>query len=175
MPTYNCVVTRQSSLLRYAWVLCTILLSGSLESQTQGVTGTWVETGVKWSRPPAELHLNQRYAECAILYFAPNHDFALIYGTVIKAPQSEGLSHGDGGVVYLGTWTAKDAILEIHYQLVSRTVQKANESLPGPVQAGEVKIRDRALLFANKRFNRHALLDDELRSTLQGEQSRLSR
>ena len=109
----------------------------------------------KWTRPPAELHLNQHFAQCTVLYFAPNHDFALIYGTVIKAAKSEGLSHGDGRVVHVGTWSAKDATLAIRYQLVSRTVQKANETLPGPMQTAEVKIRDGTLLFANKRFNRH--------------------
>jgi hypothetical protein len=175
MPTYNCSVISQSSLVKCTGVLCAVLLSGRLESQTPAFVGTWVETGVKWTRPPAELHLSQHFAQCGVLYFAPNHDFALIYGTVIKAAKSEGLSHGDGRVVYLGTWSAKDATLAIRYQLVSRTVQKANESLPGPMQTGEVKICDGTLLFANKRFNRHALLDDELRATLQGEQSRLSR
>jgi|ERR1035441_4822441 hypothetical protein len=175
MPTYNCFVISQSSLLRCAGVLCAVLLSGSLESQTPAFGGTWVETGVKWNRPPAELHLNEHFAECAILYFAPNHDFVLIYATVIKAPKSEEVSHGDGRVVYLGTWSVKDSSLAIHYQLVSRTVQVANESLPGPMQTGEVEIRGGTLLFANKHFNRHPLLDDELRSTLQGEQSRLSR
>ena len=147
-----------------AAVLGTVLLSSSLESQTPAFLGTWIESGAKWTSPPAELHLNQRYAECAVLYFAANHEFALIYGTVIKAPQSEGLSQGDGRVVYLGTRNAKDATLEIRYQLVSQTVQKLNESLPGPIETGEVKIRNGALLFANKRFKRHALLDDELKS-----------
>ncbi len=155
-------------------MLSALLLSGSLQSETPPFVGAWVETDVKWTRPPAELHLNQHFAQCTVLYFAPNHDFALIYGTVIKAAKSEGLSHGDGRVVYVGTWSAKDATLAIRYHLVSRTVQKANETLPGPMQTAEVKIRDGTLLFANKRFNRHALLDDDLRSTLQGEQSRLS-
>jgi hypothetical protein len=49
--------------------------------------GTWVETGIKWTRPPAELHLNQHFAECAILYFAPNHGFALIYATLIQSAE----------------------------------------------------------------------------------------
>jgi hypothetical protein len=159
----------------YAIVICTVLLPGTLHAQTRRFVGTWVETGVRWSKPPAKLHLNERFADCAILYFAPNGDFALVYGTVIKAAHSEVLSHGDGRVVYLGTWTAKNATLGIRYRLVSRTVQQLKESLPGPIETGEVRIHNATLLFANKRFNRDARLDNELRSTLEGEQARLAR
>jgi hypothetical protein len=141
-------------------------------AQTVPFGGTWVQIGVKWKRPPAALHLNERYAECAVLYFAPNHDFALIYGTVIRAPHSEGLSHGDGRVVYLGTWNAIDSVLEVHYRLVSRTVRKADEILPGPMQTAHVRVKNRELAFEKMRFDRHPLLDDEMRSSLEGEQAR---
>ena len=54
----------------------------------------------------------------------------------------EGVSHGDGRIVYLGTWIVRDSILAIRYPLVSRTFK--NENLPGPMQTGEVEIRSDA-------------------------------
>jgi hypothetical protein len=46
IPTYNCFVISRSSLLRCTGVLCAVLLSGSLASQTAAFMGTWVETDV---------------------------------------------------------------------------------------------------------------------------------
>jgi hypothetical protein len=144
------------------------------ERNTDSATfvGTWVQTHAKWNKPPAELHLNERYAECAVLYFAANHDFALVYGTVIIGPHRENLSVGDGHVVYLGKWSAKGAIVEVQYQLVSRTVEVSNETLPGPTQTAAVRTSNGSLQLGNTRFARHQLLDDELHAVLEGEKAR---
>src|SRR5438270_2311378 len=82
-------------------------------------SGTWVETDVRWLRPPAKLdYLHEHYAEAGILYFVADHQFLLVYGTVIKQPDSETFSHGDGRVVFLGTWQVHGSSLRVHYQLI---------------------------------------------------------
>jgi hypothetical protein len=144
------------------------------QAQVAQPSGSWCQSGLKWNKPPAELHLNQRYAEAAVLYFAPNHEFALVYANVIQGPNSEGLSHGDGRVVHLGMWRSEGAILHVEYRLVSRTVAKANETLPGPMQKGDVRVKDGVLLFDKMRFHRDQRLDDDLRAIMQGERARIS-
>jgi hypothetical protein len=123
-------------------------------------------------QPPAELELKQRYAEAAVLYFSPDQRFVRLYGTVIQGPKSEGLSHGDGRVVYLGTWKLTGNTLHVEYRLVSRTVAKEGETLPGPIQSEDIHVRGSTLRFQKDRFERDKNLDDEFKAILQGESAR---
>jgi len=116
---------------------------------------------VRWKRPPAELQLKQRYAEAAVLYFSPDQRFVLMYATVIQGPASEVISGGDGRVVYFGTWKLTGNSVHVEYRLVSRTVGKEGETLPGPVQSEDVRVRGRALLFQKDRFGRDEKLDGD--------------
>lgn len=147
------------------------LLSAPLQSQEPSVLGAWRQSGLKWKKPPAELQLKQRYAESAILYFGRNHEFAVMYATVIQGPHAEGVSRGDGRVVYLGTWNADGIVLRVEYQLVSRTVLVENETLPGSMQIGEIQVKKGALLFKKMLFHRDRQLDDELRDIAQDERA----
>jgi hypothetical protein len=162
----NGVMTKRGTIF---FLLC--LLSAPLQSQEPSVLGAWRQSGVKWKKPPAELHLKQRYAESGILYFGANHEFAVMYGTVIHGPNAEGVSHGDGRVVYLGTWNAEGTALRVKYQLVSRTVLMANEAMPGPMQMGEIHIKKGALLFDKMLFHRDRRLDNELRDISRDERA----
>ena len=165
----NGVMTKRRTIF---FLLC--LLSAPLPGQTPLFLGSWLQGGIKWNKPPAELnYLKQHYAESAILYFGPNHEFVLVYGTVIRNPHSEGLSRGDGRVVYLGTWNAAGTVLRVKYQLVSRTVSKANEAIPGPMLMGEIQIKRGALLFEKMQFHGDGRLNKDLRDTLQGERARM--
>jgi len=137
--------------------------------------GAWRQTNVTWKKPPAELELKERYSEAAILYFSPDQRFVLLYGTIIQGPKSEEVSGGDGQVVYLGTWKLTDSILHIEYRLVSRTVAKEGETLPGPLQSADIRVEKNKLLFQKDHFERDQNLDKELRAILQGEWLRNSR
>jgi hypothetical protein len=154
--------------------VCSVAAQNAPPAHVTEPSGSWTQSGLKWTKPPAELHLNQRSAEAALLYFGPNHEFALVFANVIQGPNSEGVSHGDGRVVYLGTWKSESTILHVEYRLVGRTVAKSDETLPGPMQNGDVQVKDGVLLFDKMRFHRDGRLDDDLRIIVQGERSRLS-
>ncbi len=88
------------------------------------------------------------------------YDF-LLYGTVIQGPTSEAVSGGDGRVVYLGTWKPTGNSLHVEYRLVSRTVEKKGETLPGLVQSEDVRVNGSTLLFQKDRFSREEKLDSD--------------
>ncbi len=159
-------------ILRYICISLCLLGGASLSAQVGSPTGAWRQTDVTWKKPPTELELKQRYAEAAVVYFSPDQRFVLLYGTVIQGPNSEGVSQGDGRVVYLGTWKLTGNILHVEYRLVSRTVAKEGETLPGPVQSEDVQIRGSTILFQKDRFGRDEKLDDEFKAILQGEAAR---
>jgi hypothetical protein len=127
---------------------------------------------MSWKGPPAELDLKQRYAEAAVLYFSPDQRLVLMYGTLIQSHSSEGMSHGDGRIIYLGTWKVTGTSIHVEYRLVSRTVAKEGETLPGPIQSKDIHLRGNTLLFQKDRFDRDKNLDDEFKAILEGESAR---
>jgi hypothetical protein len=153
-------------------LLLALLLTLPITSESPSISGAWLQSEVKWNKPPAELHLKQQYAESAVLYFGVNHKFALVYGTVIRSANSEGLSHGDGRVVYLGKWEIVSGTVRVTYHLVSRTVRIANEALPGPTQMRELENTNGTLVFNAMQFHRESGLDQDMRATVDGEYAR---
>jgi hypothetical protein len=158
-----------------------LLLASSSLSRAQPAeiaipSGTWVETDVGWLRPPAELdYLHEHYGEAGILFFGADHRFLLVYGTVIKQPGSESFSHGDGRVVFLGTWQVHGSSLRVHYQLVERTVARGGEQIPGPMLSADILMKGADLMFDRKRFDRDARLDHDLKAILEGSTARHSK
>jgi hypothetical protein len=51
--------------------------------------------------------------------------------------------------------------LHVEYRLVSRTVAKQGEILPGPVQTEDIRVRGSTLLFEKDRFRRDEKLDGD--------------
>ena len=49
----------------------------------------------------------------------------------------------------------------MEYRLISRTVAKEGETLPGPVQSEDVRVRGSTLLFQKDRFSRDEKLDGD--------------
>jgi hypothetical protein len=143
-----------------------------LHGQSFQVSGAWCESSVKWTKPPAELHLDERSAQAGLLYFGSNNQFALIYGTVIQGANWETLSHGDGRVVYLGTWTLEGTVVRVEYRLVSRTIHKESERLPGPLEKKTIHSKGKVLILDKAHFHRETRLDDQLLAVLQGESVR---
>jgi hypothetical protein len=110
-----------------------------------------------------------------VLYFNPDHKFVLLYGLVIQGPISERLSVGDGRVVYLGTRDLNGKSVHVEYRLVSRTVAKEGETLPGPVLSEVIQSRSGTLQFKKDVFKRDEKLDDEFKAILDGESARSNR
>jgi hypothetical protein len=154
--------------------VCDLAAQSPTQAQVAHPLGSWCQSGLKWTKPPAELQLNGRSAEAGLLYFGPNGQFALIYGTVIQGRNWEAVSHGDGRVVYLGTWKLDGTVLRVEYRLASRTVQRENETLPGPMQQADIRAEGGFLLFDKMRFHRDRRLGDDLRAINEGERARLS-
>ena len=148
-------------ILKYLCLAFCLVGSAPLIPQVAPPTGAWRQTNVTWKKPPAELELKERYAEAAILYFSPDQRFVLLYGTVIQGPASEAISGGDGRVVYFGTWKLTGNSLHVEYRLVSRTVDIEGETLPGPVQSEDVRVRGRTIFFQKDRFRRDEKLDTD--------------
>jgi|SRR5215831_16925683 len=142
-------------------------LSAPSYGQTKEFLGAWLETPLKWTKVPAELQRKERYAQAAVLYFGSDHSFAMVYGTILKGSRWESLSRGDGQVVYLGKWNQEGATLHVEYRLVSRTVRKEGEMLPGPIQTEEAAIKNDALSFGKMRFHRDLRLDSDLQAVAQ--------
>jgi hypothetical protein len=153
--------------------LC-LLGVASLTAQVAPHMGAWRQSNLTWKKPPAELQLKERYAEAAILYFSPDQRFVLLYGTVIQGSTSEAISGGDGRIVYVGTWKLTSNSLHVEYRLVSRTVAKEGETLPGPVRSEDVRVRGSTLLFQKDRYTRDEKLDgdDEFKIILERESAR---
>lgn len=163
----------ETTMIKRCLYIALCLMGGaSLRAQIAAPSGAWRQTSVTWKKPPAELELKERYAEAAVLYFSPDQRFVLLYGTVIQNSKTEVVSRGDGRVVYSGTWKLAGNSLHVQYRLVSRTVAKEGETLPGPVQSEDVRVRGGALLFQGHRLQRDEKLDDELKAILQGESDR---
>jgi hypothetical protein len=97
----------------------------------------------------------------------------LVYAYVIQHPKSEALSRGDGHVVYLGTWGIDGHSLVVKYRLVSRTIAKPGEVLPGPFEKQNVQLEGQVMLFEKMRFRRDPRLDADLMATFQGESALL--
>jgi hypothetical protein len=152
-----------------------VLLTAAAQGQIAQVSGAWVESDLKWNKPPAELHLEERSAPAGILYFGPSNHFALVYGVVNQGPSWEILSHGDGQVIYLGTWQLDKNVLTVEYRLVRRTLVKENEKLPGPIEKKTLQLNGGVLLFEKTRFQRDKRLDDQMLAVWQGESANAGR
>lgn len=159
-------------ILRYIYLLLLLLSGASVKAQVAPPSGAWLQTKLVWKKPPPELELKERYAEAAVIYFSPDHKLVVLYATVIQGATSEVISGGDGQVVYLGTWGLNAKSLHVEYRLVSRTVAKVGEALPGPVLSGDIRPAGGTLLFMKERFKRDEKLDNELKVILQRESAR---
>lgn len=149
-----------------AGILSLVLFAPHSCGQRSQFTGAWLENPTKWSQPPPELELKERFTEAALVYFREDHNFLLIYATVIRGPSSEVVSRGDGRVIYIGTWSQNGPTLRVEYRLVDRTVLTKGESLPGPTQVADARLKDGALLFDKMRFRPDARLSKELQDIL---------
>lgn len=124
------------------------------------LTGAWLQDGIKWINAPAEINAHLQTGQAALLYFGPDHTFAIIYCVVNRVPkQYMTISHGDGQVVYLGKWEAAGDQISTTYRLMSRTVQIKGEKLPGPELRATIKKSHVLLVLQSKSYRRVDALD----------------
>jgi hypothetical protein len=160
------------TILRYISIFLLLICGASVKAQVAPPSAAWIQTKVIWKKPPPELELKERYAEAEVLYFSPDHKLVVLYATVIQGATSEVISGGDGQVVYLGTWGLNVNSLHVEYRMVSRTVAKEGETLPGPVLNEDIRLAGGTLLFMKHRFKRDEKLENELKAILQRESAR---
>ena len=143
------------------------VLGGTQRANVSVPLGAWLESQLQWNSPPAELsYLHEHYAEAGILFFTLDHQFLLVYGTVLRQPNRDALSQGDGRVVYAGTWTGNASSLQVRYRMIERTVRREDEQIPGPLLSRDLQMAGNNLLFEGKRFTRDASLDHDLQAAL---------
>jgi len=126
--------------------------------------GAWLQDGIKWANAPKEINPRLSSGRAAIVYFGPNHAFAVIYATVNRVQrQYEVICNGCGQVVYSGTWEIDKKTIKVKYRLVSRTVEVAGEQLPGPLKEDTANLEGDAIVFLGHSFHRAADLDANVR------------
>lgn len=130
-------------------------------------TGAWLPVHVKWEHAPANVNPSLETAATTVLYFGGNQRFAVIGCVVLRASRQLTISHGDGQQILLGEW---DGHLpgRVKYRLVSRTVQRVGEALPGPWREEKLASAPKGYLLFEGKLYRHAEeLEPSVRELLQ--------
>jgi len=153
---------------KLALIFGIFVLANQLHAQVSNPSGAWRQQSIAWGDAPPELEEDERQGQAAILYFGPDHQFALIYASVIQMPSKciEHVSVGDGQVVYLGKWKLDSGGVSVNYQLVSRTIQIKGEHIPGAFVTGLIRFKNSTLSFQNETFERDRMLDEDVRTVV---------
>lgn len=153
-------MTKASVVSIVLWSVTTVALA----QPGKALQGAWLQEGIKWAKAPKEINPRLSSGRAAIVYFGPDHAFAVIYATVNRVPREyEVICNGCGQVVYSGTWEIDDKTIKVKYRLVSRTVEVAGEQLPGPVKEDTAKLKGDAIVFLGHSFHRATELDANVR------------
>ncbi len=115
---------------------------------------------------PKEINPRLSSGHAAIVYFGPDHAFAVIYATVNRVPREYEVICIGCVVrwVYSGTLgIIGEKIVKVKFRLVSRTIEVTGEQLPGPVREDTVKLDGRAIVFLGHSFHRATDLDANIR------------
>lgn len=122
--------------------------------------GTWIQNDVKWKNAPESGNPHLQVADVKLLLFNADHTFAVVECVLNRVPHKYiAISHGDGEIVYLGTWQSVANHIVANYRLVSRTVALEGERLPGEEQR-EVVTGSRSLLrFGGRSYKRTRALE----------------
>jgi len=147
----------------FALFVLLLLQSGLAVTPSESVLeGAWLQADSKWVNAPKGVAPHEQWSQTAVLYFAKDHKFALLYCTVIRVPKKYmTISNGDPRGVYRGDWSIHDDTVSLTYQLVERTVLIQGQKLPGPIQHADIKIFSGPILgFDGKQFRREVALDE---------------
>lgn len=141
-----------------------VLSCTTLAQHTRPV-GAWIPIHINWQHAPVTLNPKLESAATSVLFFDVNSHFAVI-DCVLLGPDSLRISHGDGQQVSTGAWDGRLPGLA-RYRLVSRTVEKIGEVLPGRWETEKLARRGADyLLFRHKLYQRAPQLESEVRELL---------
>src|SRR5271165_2444549 len=113
-------------------LLVLLLCSCGAIAQTVKTAGAWLPLNVKWEHAPPDINPKLEMGSTTVLYFDEQGRFAVVGCVINREPgRYTTVSAGDGQVIYFGEW---DRHLPGHvkYHLISRTVERVGETLPGP-------------------------------------------
>lgn len=136
----------------------------------QGVkpTGAWLPVHVKWEHAPPSVNPKLETGATTVLYFDDQKHFAVVGCVVNRESGRYTISHGDGQVVSSGEWNGQ-LPGQVKYRLVSRTVQRAGETLPGPWREEKLASTPKGyLLFEGKTYRHVEDLETSVRELLHG-------
>jgi hypothetical protein len=148
-------------------LLALLLSSPAAIAQSAKTTGAWLQVNVKWEHAPPEINPKLEAGAATVLYFDGDGNFALVGCVINREPgRYITMSDGDGQVVSYGTW---DGHLPGHvkYRLISRTVERVGESLPGPWQEEQLARTPKGYLrFKGALYRRVKDLEPSIRELL---------
>jgi hypothetical protein len=136
-------------------LLVLLLSSCGAIAQSVKTAGAWLPLNVKWEHAPPDINPKLETGSATVLYFDEQGHFAIVGCVINREPgRYTTVSAGDGQVVSYGMW---DGSLPGHvkYRLISRTVKRVGEMLPGPWQEEKLASTPKGyLLFKGELYRR---------------------
>jgi len=136
-------------------------------AQTANVIGAWMPVNVRWEHAPPDINSKLEIGSATVLYFDRQGHFAVVGCVINREPERyTTMSTGDGQVIFYGEW---DGLLPGHvkYRLISRTVQRVGETLPGPWEEEKLSSTPKGfLVFKGELYRYVADLGASIREVL---------
>jgi hypothetical protein len=144
-----------------------LLWCASAVAQGAKIGGAWIPLHTKWEHAPPSVNLRLETAPATVLYFDEQGGFAVV-GCILnrEVGRYTTVSAGDGQVVFYGEWDRRLPGL-VKYRLISRTVERQGETLPGPWQNENISSTPKGYLrFKGELYRRVKELDSSVREIL---------
>lgn len=153
---------------------CGVLLAlASLSAQnpppathSPDIAGAWLSKPLQWTYPPKAAGLHERQAPAALLYFDADHDFVLLYASVIQQNHKYTISVGDGEHWYFGTWSGSGKIWRAEYRLVDESIHAPGHVIRGSFEPHALSFEGKTLKLDQTKFERVPELDEKMKSEL---------
>lgn len=126
--------------------------------------GAWLQSNLEWERAPKQVNPSLRTGTAALVYFADDHTFAVIYCVVNQVPgEYISISHGDGVALYRGQWTPDRKGVAVWYEFVP-VRPKQWTGFPGaglPIEHAIIHRDQNQLSLGDMKFLREPKLDED--------------
>ena len=124
-------------------------LGGIMPAQQAEPGQFWIPAKVRWNHPRGSSH-DETVASTIILYFSRNGVFAKDKCWVIRRGQTITISNGDPHNESVGSWDPITDGMHMMYRLVSRTVERKGEHLPGKEIEANAEMPQSGLKIGNQ-------------------------
>ena len=136
-------------------------------AQTVKTAGAWLPVNVKWEHAPPDINSKLETGSATVLYCDEQGRFAVVGCVINREPgRYTTVSEGDGQVISFGEW---DGHLPGHvkFRLISRTVERVGETLPGPWHEEKLASTPKGYLrFKGQLYRRMEDLEPSVRELL---------